>query len=181
MRHAPFLTLLALTLVGCEQPPTAVAPARTPAFLTAADTGGGGGGGGGNGGGNSISIPIDLIVFVPCAAGGSGEVIEVSGPLHVVQNLTISASGNVSDYFHFQPQGISGTGFTTGAKYQGTGITQFKDQFNGLPFSSSTENTFNMIGQGPGNNFKVHENFHFTVNANGVLTAFLDNFSVTCK
>ncbi len=120
-------------------------------------------------------------MFVPCANGGAGEVIDVSGPLHVLQSLTISSSGNFSDVFHFQPQGISGVGLTTGAKYQATRITQFKDHFNNLPFSSSFINNFYMIGQGPGNNFKVHETFHFTVNANGDLTAFVDNFFVTCK
>jgi len=42
-------------------------------------------------------------------------------------------------------------------------------------------NNFYMIGQGPGNNFKVHETYHYTIDANGELTAFVDNFSVTCK
>jgi len=27
----------------------------------------------------------------------------------------------------------------------------------------------------------VHETFHFTINANGEVTAFADNFSVTCQ
>jgi len=42
-------------------------------------------------------------------------------------------------------------------------------------------NNFYMIGQEPNNNFKVHETFHFTINANGEVTAFADNFSVTCQ
>ena len=175
MRHTFLFTVAALILVACHEPPTAPASDRTPALRSDLTT-------------NSaitlnsnVSIPIELLVFVPCAAGGVGEVIDVSGPLHVLQTLTISNSGNVSDLFHFQPQGISGVGLSTGDKYQATGITQFKDHFNGLPFSSSFINNFYMIGQGPGNNFKVHETFHFTVNANGDLTAFVDNFFVTCK
>ena len=31
------------------------------------------------------------------------------------------------------------------------------------------------------NNFLVHENTHVTVNANGEVTASVDNFSVDCK
>ena len=184
MKTPILMAVATFTLVGCEQPPTAVAPVHAPPLLASvspADTGGGGGGGGGNNGATSLSIPIDLLVFVPCANGGAGELIEVSGPLHIVSQLTVSASGNFSDYFHFQPQGISGTGFVTGAKYQGTGITQNRDNFNGLPFSSSFINNFYMIGQGPGNNFKVHQTFHFTIDANGVLTPSVDNFFVTCK
>jgi len=32
-----------------------------------------------------------------------------------------------------------------------------------------------------GNNFLVHETFHVTINANGSVTAFLDNFSIDCR
>jgi hypothetical protein len=42
-------------------------------------------------------------------------------------------------------------------------------------------NNFRIIGQGPGNNFLVHDNFHISVNANGVVTSFHDNFGVDCK
>jgi hypothetical protein len=42
-------------------------------------------------------------------------------------------------------------------------------------------NNFRIIGQGPGNNFLVHEVFHITFNANGSITAFVDKFSVDCR
>ena len=63
---------------------------------------------------------IHLIVFVPCAASGVGENLDLSGPLHTLISLTINAN-NASGYFHFQPQGISGTGETTGARHTATG------------------------------------------------------------
>jgi len=185
----PFLIAFAtVALVGCEQQPTAVSPAHSPLMLasvSAADTGGGGGGGGGGGnnGATSLSIPIELLVFVPCANGGSGEVIDVSGPLHVVSQLTVSASGNFSDYFHFQPQGITGTGETTGLKYQATGITEqsFSGSLQNGQLALTFVNNFNIIGQGPGNNFLVHETLHFTINADGTLTVSFDNLTVDCK
>jgi hypothetical protein len=170
LRFSTLLVGAAFTLTACEQTPTA--PARSgvplPTFQAVTQT-------------DDTIFPIDLVVFVPCANGGAGELIEVSGPLHVLMQLTISSSGNVSVYSHFQPQGITGTGFTTGAKYQGTGITESKDNFNGLPISSTFVNNFYMIGQGPGNNYKVHETLHYTINANGTPTAYIDNFFVTCK
>jgi hypothetical protein len=130
----------------------------------------------------NMQIPITLIVFVPCANDGAGELIEVSGDLHALFHTTISSSGNFSTKFHFQPQGISGVGLTTGDKYQATGVTQ--DEFHSnapLPITETYVNNFRMIGQGPGNNFAVHENFHITINANGEVTAIHDNFRVTCK
>src|SRR5437016_9276248 len=59
---------------------------------------------------------ISLSVFIPCAAGGAGEVVDLTGPLHTLISFTINGN-NVSGFFHFQPQSISGTGETTGAKY----------------------------------------------------------------
>ena len=125
---------------------------------------------------------ISLSIFVPCAAGGAGEVVDLSGPLHTLISFTINGN-NVSGYFHFQPQGISGTGETTGDKYQATGVTQqsFKSSLQNGQASFTFVNNFRIIGQGPGNNFLVHETLHFTINANGTLTVSHDNFSVDCK
>jgi hypothetical protein len=63
---------------------------------------------------------INLSVFVPCAAGGAGELVDLSGPLHTLITFTINGN-NVSGKTHFQPQGIRGIGETTGDKYQATG------------------------------------------------------------
>ena len=61
---------------------------------------------------------IDLTIFVPCADGGVGETVDLSGPLHTLISFTINGD-NVSGKMHFQPQDISGTGETTGDKYSG--------------------------------------------------------------
>jgi hypothetical protein len=129
---------------------------------------------------DNVQIPINLLVFVPCAAGGAGEDVDLSGTLHVLFRTTFDSRGGFHSKFHFQPQGVSGTGLTTGDKYQATGVTQGTD--NGkVGFESTFVNNFRIIGQGPGNNFLLHENFHFTINANGEVTAFVDNFRVECK
>ena len=130
----------------------------------------------------NTATQIDLSVFVPCAAGGAGEIVDLSGPLHVLFTFTVNGN-NVSGTEHFQPQGISGTGETTGLKYQGTGHTsiQFKLSLVNGQFNQTFNNSFNIIGQGPNNNFTVHETIHFTFNANGTVTVFVDNFSTECR
>src|SRR6266487_6818593 len=171
MKRAALLIVAAAALTACDRTPTTPSSARSvvPAFSAVASN-------------TNLTMPIDLLVFVPCANGGAGELIEVSGPLHVLSQLTICNSGNVVLYSHFQPQGISGFGFVTGDKYQGTGITQSMNTFSTpFPITFTFVNNFYMIGQEPNNNFKVHETFHFTINANGEVTAFVDNFSVTCQ
>jgi hypothetical protein len=137
---------------------------------------------GGFGAATSTSFPISISVFVPCAAGGNGEVVDLSGSLHVVFSITVNAN-NVHINTLFNPQGVNGVGETTGAKYQGTGETRSDMNFDvvAFPLNITFVNNFKIIGQGPNNNFLVHENLHITVNANGTLTTFIDNFSFTCQ
>ena len=125
---------------------------------------------------------ISLTVFVSCAANGAGEIVDLNGPLHTLITSTINGS-NVSGRFHFQPQGLTGTGETTGAKYQATGVTQesFKTSLQNGRATLTYVNNFRIVGQGQGNNYLVHETLHFTVNANGTMTVFHDNFSIDCK
>jgi hypothetical protein len=125
---------------------------------------------------------VNLTIFVPCAAGGAGEIVDLSGSLHTLISFTINGN-NVSGYFHFQPQGISGTGETTGANYQGTGVTEesFKNSLQNGQANLTSVNNFRIIGQGPGNNYLVHETLHVSVNADGAVTVFHDNFSIDCK
>jgi hypothetical protein len=128
------------------------------------------------------SIDLNLAVFVPCANGGAGELVGLNGPLHTLITFNINGN-NFSGKTHFQPQGISGVGQDTGNKYQGAGVTQdhFKGSFNNGQFNETFVNNFRIIGQGPGNNFLVHENFHLTINANGEVTTAHDNFNAECK
>jgi len=128
------------------------------------------------------SIDISLEVFVPCANGGAGELVDLTGPLHIL--ITFNINGNhVSGTTHFQPQGISGVGQDTGATYHGTGVTQdhFSGSFNNGQFNETFVNNFRIIGQGSGNNFLIHENTHLTINANGDVTTTHDNFSADCS
>ena len=127
----------------------------------------------------SQSFPISLVVFVPCAAGGVGEDVELTGNLHDLFHFSSDAAVGLHLSIVSNPQGVTGTGLTTGDKYQGTGIT--RSQLNTMPGYTDTQiNNFRIIGQGSNNNFLLHDNFHITVNANGMITTFHDNFSVEC-
>jgi hypothetical protein len=127
----------------------------------------------------STTFPISFVVFVPCANGGAGEDVFLSGNLHDLFHITIN-DNSLHVKVHDQPQGISGTGLTTGVKYQATGVTQ--EEFNtSFGVTDTFVNNFRIIGQGPGNNLLVHDNFHITINANGTVTAIHDNFRVDCK
>jgi hypothetical protein len=130
----------------------------------------------------NTSIPIPLVVFVPCANGGAGEFIQLSGFLHVQSSVTADKNGGIHFSEHFNPQGVSGAGLTTGDRYSGTGVTRedFSATSSGV-VQVSFVNRFDMIGQGPGNNFSIHETGHYTVFPDGTVTVNFDNFSTTCR
>ncbi len=127
-------------------------------------------------------VPFALVAFVPCANGGAGELVLVQGTLHIQDHITIN-DNRVNLKVHFQPQGAGGTGLTTGDSYNATGVTQEQDS---LPLSGGAAeftfiNNFRIIGQGPNNNFLVHQTVHQTVNANGDVTSTVVNQSVECR
>lgn len=127
------------------------------------------------------AVPFEQTVSVPCANGGSGEDVLLSGFLHVLVTATLDASGSIHTTTHFQPMGVAGTGLTTGDVYRATGIT--RDEANGLeiPFEATFVNNFRIIGPGKGNNLLIHEVAHVTVNATGEVSVLFDEVSSECK
>ena len=125
---------------------------------------------------------VPFSVFVSCANGGAGEIISGDLQLHVLITSTVNGN-NVSGKFHFQPQGGSLVGETTGDTYRATGVTQghFKGSLQNGQYTETFVNNFRMIGPGRGNNFLLHETFHITINASGDVTVTHENVSEDCK
>jgi len=127
-------------------------------------------------------VPFAQIAFVPCANGGAGEDVLVSGILHIQQHITING-GRANIKTLAQPQGATGVGLTTGDTYRAVGNTQEIDTI-ALPNGAnefSFINNFRIIGPGPDNNLQVHQTIHVTIDANGTVTTVVDNTSVECR
>jgi hypothetical protein len=127
-------------------------------------------------------VPFSQFVFVPCANGGAGEIVEISGNLHILTHTTINGN-NASLKSHFQPQGAGGVGQTTGDVYNAVGVTQDQTKISLQNGQGETTfiNNFRLIGQGQAVNFQVHQNLHTTVNANGDVTSTVTNTSTECN
>ena len=160
-----------LALAACDRVPVAPvqAAATVPALRAASLTSG-------------EQVPVEISTFVPCAAGGAGEAVTLSGPLHVLVHLTASTSGNYQVRTQFQPQGISGRGAVTGDLYRATGGTATHEHANGpLPIVYTAVNQFQVVGPGSGNNFRVRETVHVTINAGGRYTVDHASAEVRCR
>lgn len=180
VQHLARVTLIVGALgfvVGCEGSLSSVVPTSpqlvTPATLAAATV-------------NHMEekIPLGFVTFVPCANGGAGELVVADGELHVVTQFVMDNRGGVHVSGHFQPiRNVDGIGQVTGDVYQGVGVTRnnFNEAVNGFPLQVTSINNFRWIGPGPNNNLLVHATMHLTINANGGVTAVVDNSSVECK
>ncbi len=129
-----------------------------------------------------IPLPQPFQRFVPCAAGGAGELVDLTGTLHLLVHTTLDASGGFRSSVQSNPEGVTGIGLTTGDIYRGTGVTRRQINDEGTVGEERTViGNFRLIGPGPDNNFLLHQNLNVTVNANGVVTAYVSNISVECR
>ena len=125
--------------------------------------------------------PISSTVLVPCANGGLGEFVDLSGNLHHLVTYTLNGS-TVRGTEQFQPEGVSGVGETTGSSYVGTGVTrnEFTGGLSNGRFEMTFVNNFRMIGLGGAPNYLVHETSHVTIASDGAVTATVENLNVDC-
>jgi hypothetical protein len=95
--------------------------------------------------------------------------------------FTEGSGGNVTIGFHFNSQGTTGAGLTSGATYHATGVTQGTTTIKAKGGISDTfVNSFKIIGEGSAPNFLQTDVFHLTVNANGDVTATVEKSMIRC-
>jgi hypothetical protein len=119
---------------------------------------------------------------VPCANGGTGEDLYLTGTLHWVVHSVVDGKGGDHLQIKVHPQGVTGVGVTTGDVYRATGTTQHKYNW-GKAAETYTwwHNNFRLIGPGPENNLHVKWRIRATFNANGEVTAYIDRTEVKCQ
>ena len=114
--------------------------------------------------------------------GGCTEDIQLSGTLLVVTSETQSPSGGLVTRYHFQPQGISGIGLTSGDMYRGTGTTLDVTVQNPAGGSEFTYvDRVRLVGTHGEPTFSVSVTEHVTVTPAGDITASVNNASTTCS
>lgn len=110
------------------------------------------------------------------------DVINLNGDIHIVITYTGDNKGGYHMSSSLNYQGVSGQSITTQTLYQSSTITNNNFNMN-PPFPSTYSNidSWSLISQGGTDNFIMHSTFHVTMNANGVPTATVDNFSAQCN
>ena len=126
------------------------------------------------------TVSLAFAGFVPCANGGTGEILSGTIDVHNLITSTVN-DNNASDKFQFQPHG-SMVGAITGDIYRVTGVTQgtSTESLQNDRYTLTFVNIFRLIGPGPGNNLLVHEIAHMTIDGDAVVVQH-DNLRIDCK
>jgi hypothetical protein len=131
-------------------------------------------------GNSTTDIPFDLTIFVPCANGGSGEWVELTGSTNLKYSFTWTDHGFTYGY-HANTYVITGVGQSTGEKFVGSGST------DGNVFAAWVNNqwiaTFSdklrIIGQNT--RFFLKNSYHVTVTPDNEPKADLEKQESECN
>src|SRR5919112_5060673 len=119
----------------------------------------------------STTIPLEGIRSGDC----TGEDVELSGTIHLVSQLQPDGS----EVGHVNYQGVSGVGLTSGTTYRASSVDSFR---LAAPFPSdiTSVRSLRLISPGPDDDLLVKFLFHITVNANGEITAEVEDVDSEC-
>ena len=125
-------------------------------------------------------VPYDQILFVPCAAGGLGEEVALSGSLKIVEQIVYNNHGFTLNY-HVIAQGITGVGLSTGEKFQSSG--GIKSTITGEfgedgQYSRVFTQQLRIVGQNTV--FKVVYKTKITVTPDGKITTTIQDEKIDC-
>jgi transglutaminase/protease-like cytokinesis protein 3 len=115
----------------------------------------------------------------PCAP---GDVLNLSGDIHIVIESTTASSGNYQITNSLNSQ-LTGTTIPAGIKYLSS-ENKNDSWFTGAPYPTThtTAYDWTLVSQAPGSpNYVMHMTLHETVTAAGIPTATVDNLSAECK
>jgi hypothetical protein len=129
-----------------------------------------------------LSVPVAPSIFVPCANGGSGETVSLSGEIHVVAHVSTNSDGGLVVTDEFNPTGVTGVGQSTGTSYRGTGDTTSTFVTTSTGQQSLTYvNNFMLVSSGSSADLTVHQALHETIQPDETVTVSVDQTTVDCN
>ncbi len=155
-------------LSGCADTKAPTAPAdATPSFAANTTT-------------TKETFDTTIVAFEPCA----GEDIAFHLREQRVHHTTADANGIIHDLDVINDKGTRAVGLVTGRVWNQTGATVnhinidlTEDDVN----NQTITNNLNLIGAGSTPNIKVHEVFHVTVNAQGLIRSLFVKMRTSCR
>ncbi len=130
------------------------------------------------------TLPFEGGEFVSCALGGAGEEVLLSGERLLISGTTTDAQGVDHGFLHAGGGAAHGIGLTSGDRYVSSFVSHSVHRFTYDPEGQSVYvETLNLqvVGQGPGNNFRWQLRFHVVTDANGNLSVYRYEDEIFCR
>ena len=127
-------------------------------------------------------VPFAGSRFIPCANGGAGEDVAITGTAKLKVVEFLDGNGGYHYRLSFQTLEYGGVGQTTGDVYRGVGGKERQNLYvgpTGLPVSTNFTANYNY--HGPNNNFREKFHINLVYNANGELTANFYSLEIDCN
>ena len=131
---------------------------------------------------NSVQLePYESTLFIPCANGGAGEDVALTGAVRIVWQET-NNNQRFTFTLHAIPDGITGVGLSTGDNFTAiggsqtavTGTIEYGGQYSATYIQQ-------MRFAGPGISFVVKSKFHITVTSDGQISTRIDEEQIECN
>jgi len=127
-----------------------------------------------------VAVPFENTVFVPCANGGAGEDVLLTGKTNFVYQIAWNDNGFTMVY-HDNVHEVTGVGLSSGEKFTATGGTE--GTVRGSWVSSQWVGTMNrqlrVIGQNA--NFTVNQTQQLVVTPDGQVNVSVREQTADCK
>ena len=131
---------------------------------------------------NSIELaPYASILFIPCANGGAGEDVTLTGTVRIVRQ-GINNNQRFTFTLHAIPDGVTGVGLSTGDNFTAIGGSQ-ETVTGTIEYGGQYSATYiqQMRFTGQGISFIVKYKFHVTVTSNGEISTRIDEEKIECN
>ena len=156
----------ALLLTACDNTPTALTRPTPPTTSRSALV-------------VNNRVDVNTVALSDC---GTEDVL-VTGSFHQVLTITVDNAGGFHVNNHLDFTGLQGVGVVSGTEYVAhqTQMMNFNISKDLIGAEVTQPLVFTLIGRGSAPDEVFVAIQHFTVNANGELTSFVDNFHVKCS
>jgi len=128
-----------------------------------------------------VSEPYESTLFIPCANGGAGEDVNLTGTVRIVRQETYN-NQRFTFILHAIPDGVTGVGLSTGDNFTAIGGSQTAVTGTieyGGQYSATYIQQMRFAGQGI--SFVVKYKFHVTVTSNGEISTRIDEEKIECN
>jgi len=129
---------------------------------------------------STVAVPYDNTVYVPCANGGAGEYVHLTGSTNFLYTISWTDHGFTYGY-HANSYAIKGVGLTSGVQFVASGITEGQVAASWVNEQWIAIFTDQLRVTAPTTSFVVRNTYHATTTPDGEVLINLREREVECK